>query len=130
VIQTEVRITLGHLCCPVPQEFSDRVKIHTSHDQSTGEGMAIAMPGVGFQARLLNGRDEPAPRTVRIWKYGAPTRRLAQLFEGENSSTVQRNVTRVSVLGSGQIHLAAPKVNLRPLQRVLFAHADTGMDGK
>jgi hypothetical protein len=41
-----MRIPLGHLCCPVPQEFSDRVKIHAGHDQSTGEGMAIAMPRV------------------------------------------------------------------------------------
>ena len=48
----------------MPQEFSDRVKIHAGHDQSTGEGMAIAMPGVAFERGSLNGCKEPAAWTL------------------------------------------------------------------
>src|SRR5277367_4876226 len=61
MIHAKMRITLGHLCCPVPQEFSDRVQIHAGHHQSTGEGMAIAMPRVVFESSSLNRRQEPAP---------------------------------------------------------------------
>jgi hypothetical protein len=48
MIHAEVRITLSHLCCPVPQEFSDRMQIQPGHHQFTGEGMAIAMPRIVF----------------------------------------------------------------------------------
>ncbi len=48
-IHTQVCVPLGHLCRPVPQEFSDRVQVHSGHYQSTGEGIPIAMPGVIHQ---------------------------------------------------------------------------------
>jgi C4-dicarboxylate-specific signal transduction histidine kinase len=44
-----MRIPLGHLCRPVPQEFSDRAQIHPGHDQSTGEGMTVAMARIVFE---------------------------------------------------------------------------------
>lgn len=39
---TEKHKTFGHLCFPVPREFSDRVGVHAGHDQSIGEGVAVA----------------------------------------------------------------------------------------
>ena len=44
-----------------PQEFPDRVKIHTSHNQSTGEGMTIAMPRIVSEPNSLgSGKEAPA----------------------------------------------------------------------
>ena len=75
-----MRIAFFRLRGPA-QELSDRVKFHASHNQSTGEGIAIAMPRVSFELSLLNSRDETAPRAFRIWNHCAPTRLFAQLFE-------------------------------------------------
>jgi len=46
VVRVQVCVSPGHLCRSVPQKFSDCMQIHASHDQSTGECVAIAMPGV------------------------------------------------------------------------------------
>ena len=55
VIHTKMRLPLAHLRCAAPQEFPDRVQIHAGHNQSTGEGMAIAMPRIVFEPGSLNG---------------------------------------------------------------------------
>ena len=77
VIHAEVRISLGHLCRPVPQEFSDRVQIHTGHDQSTGEGMTIAMPRVVFKTQPAQRRRGTSHGDSRRWEIRGrlPTRR-------------------------------------------------------
>jgi hypothetical protein len=76
-----MRIALGHLCCPVPQEFSDRVQIHASHHQFTGEGMAIAMPRILFEPSSLYSAEEPATGTLGVWKYEVSIRFSSQSFE-------------------------------------------------
>jgi hypothetical protein len=62
MIHAKVRIPLSHLCCPVSQEFSDRVQIHPGHNQSTGEGMAIAMPRIVFCHGRGRGFEPRRPR--------------------------------------------------------------------
>ena len=69
MIHAKMRMSLGYLCCPVPQEFSDRVQIHAGHHQSTGEGMAIAMPRIVFESSSLYSAEEPATGTLGVRKY-------------------------------------------------------------
>jgi hypothetical protein len=42
------------------QEFSDRVQMLSGHNQSTGEGVAMAMPGTVFDTDAVNLGREPA----------------------------------------------------------------------
>ena len=57
VVHTVMCIPLGLLCCPTSQEFPDRMHIHAGHHQSTGEGMAIAMPGIVLEGSTKYARD-------------------------------------------------------------------------
>ena len=81
MIPAKMRIALGHLCCPVPQEFSDRVQIHAGHHQSTGESVAIAMPRIVFEASSLYSARKPATGTLGVWKYEASVRFFSQSFD-------------------------------------------------
>jgi hypothetical protein len=56
LIQGELRKSHGHVRRPMPQKFSGSVQIHASHNQSTCEGKAIAMPCVIFELRPLRTR--------------------------------------------------------------------------
>jgi hypothetical protein len=81
MIHAEMRITLSHLCCPVPQEFSDRMQIQPGLHQFTGEGMAIAMPRIVFESSSRNSSEEPATGTLGVWKYEISIRFFWQSFE-------------------------------------------------
>ncbi len=81
MIHAEVRISLGHLCRLVPQEFSDRVQIHAGHHQSTGEGMAVAMPRKVLEPSPLDRSEEPATGTVGVGKYEVSIRFFSQSFQ-------------------------------------------------
>jgi hypothetical protein len=53
-----------------------------------------------------------------------------KFIEGSESDRVQRNGSRISVLGFGQMDLPTLEVDLAPLQSVLLAHPHPGMDGQ
>nr|WP_245632187.1 hypothetical protein [Edaphobacter aggregans] len=52
-----------HLECPVPEQLCDGAQIHPGHNQSTGKGMAVAMPAVSFDLRLFERAGKPAAGT-------------------------------------------------------------------
>jgi hypothetical protein len=103
------------------------VQIHPGHDQSTGEGMTVAMPRIVFETSSLDSGEEPATRTLGVGKDEVSIRLFSQSFECQNRCSVQGNVPWISIFGPGEVNLAARKVDLGPLETVLLAHADAGM---
>ena len=93
-----------------PQEFSDRVQIHAGHYQSTGEGMAIAMPRIVFESGPRYGGEKPSTRTLAVREYWLSIRLFSQAFECGNCRAFQGNVPWISIPGLGQVHLAAFRV--------------------
>jgi len=112
------------------QEFSDRVQIHAGHHQSTGERMPIAMPGIVLEGRPTNRAQEPPARRFRMGEDEIAIGGGTQLFESSQSRCIERNIPRVAVFGPGQIQMPALKIDLRPLQAVLLAHPDSGVNRK
>ena len=52
-----------HLKRSVPERLYDSTQIHSGHNKSTGKGMAVAMPAIGFDLGVFE----------RGWKPAAPT---------------------------------------------------------
>jgi len=121
-------VPFGHLCRPMSQELSDRVQIHTGHYQSTGEGMSVAMPSIVLERRTLDRAQEPPARRLRMGEDELAIGGGTQLFESRQSCRIERNIPWVPVLGPGQIQLPALEIDLLPLQAVLLAHPDSGVN--
>ena len=53
-----------------------------------------------------------------------------QLFESSQSRPIERNIPWVPVLSLGQIQLPTLEIDLLPLQAVLLAHPNSGVNRK
>jgi len=62
------------------------VQIHAGHHQSTGEGMAVAMPRKVFEPGPLDRSKEPAPGTLGVGKYEVSIRFFSQSFQFKGTS--------------------------------------------
>jgi len=65
-----------------------------------------------------------------MWEDELPFGFGLQLFESSQGRPIERNIPRVPVLGPGQIQLPALEIDLFPLQAVLLAHPDSGVNRK
>ena len=54
-----------HLECSVPEQLCDRGQVHTGHHESTGKGVAVAMPRKIFNFRVFERGGEPATSTLQ-----------------------------------------------------------------
>jgi hypothetical protein len=102
--------------------------MHFGHYQSTGEGVAIAMPGVILHPGPLDRGEKPPAGALRVGKHAVPLRSGAQLFKCRQSCSIQRNISGISILGPRQVQLPTPEIDLSPGETVLFAHPDSGVN--
>ena len=64
VLGGEMGITHNHLKRPVPEQLCNRAQIHPGHNESTGKGMAVAMPRITLDLRFFECGGEPAARSL------------------------------------------------------------------
>ena len=53
-----------------------------------------------------------------------------QLRKSRQSCRIEGNIVRISAFGPGQMQLPALEIDLLPLQAVLLAHPDSGVNRK
>ena len=67
MLRREVRVTHGHLNAAVSDQFGNRAELNSRHNQPTGKGVPVAMPGaicsLGFRQRLAK---PPAIIVLRV----------------------------------------------------------------
>jgi len=106
-----------HLKRPVPEQLCNGMQIDPGHNKSTGKGMAVAMPGVAIDLRLIERCRKPAARPLKCiaasgrWKNRIGRLRFARAakpVEGGQSDRVQSNSARISVLGLRKMNRMPP----------------------
>ena len=64
VFRSEMCVPHDHLERPMPEQFRNRPQIHPGHNESTGKGVAVAMPGIFLNLGLFEGGREPSARPL------------------------------------------------------------------
>jgi hypothetical protein len=64
MFRREMGVSHDHLERFVPEQFCDGAQIHAGHYESTGKGVAVAMPGVSLNFRFFQSGWKPSARPL------------------------------------------------------------------